>query len=274
MKNLIRGMVVCAVLACAFSLSAQTANPNAPTATAGAASTADAATPTADEIVEKYLAAIGGKEVIGKVKSISMESSAQIMGTEAPGTMVIVDGVGYRSDTDFNGTKIVSCYTDKGGWSINPMAGAADPTPMPDDQYKMGKEQIYVEGLYNYAAKGNKIELAGKDDKTYKIKLTTKDNAESVYTIDAATFLVKSVNMKGKMQGQDVDITTSPSDYRKTDVGYLLPYAIDLDFGGQFQLSIAVKKVELNKTIDPAVFEMPKPAAASEPAKPAASTPQ
>ena len=66
------------------------------------------------------------------------------------------------------------------------------------------------------------------------------------------------------MQGQEVDITTKYSDYRKTDVGFMVPYAIDLDFGGQFQLSIAVKKVELNKTIDPAVFEMPKQAEAAK----------
>ncbi|HKD75729.1 MAG TPA: hypothetical protein VKB76_09550, partial [Ktedonobacterales bacterium] len=95
---------------------------------------------------------------------------------------------------------------------------------------------------------------------------TSSDNVESVYVIDAATNLVKSVNSKGKMQDQDVDITETFSDYRKTDVGYLLPYAIDLDFGGQFSLSIAIKKVELNKTIDPTVFEMPKSAAATTPA--------
>jgi hypothetical protein len=35
-----------------------------------------------------------------------------------------------------------------------------------------------------------------------------------------------------------------------------------------------VKKVELNPTIDPAVFAMPKPAPASEPVKPATSTTQ
>jgi len=28
--------------------------------------------------------------------------------------------------------------------------------------------------------------------------------------------------------------------------------------GGQFALTVTVKKVELNKTIDPAIFEMPK----------------
>ena len=60
------------------------------------------------------------------------------------------------------------------------------------------------------------------------------------------------------MQDQDVDIITKFSDYRKTDLGYMIPYAIDLDIGGQFTLTIAVKKVELNKTIDPAIFAMPK----------------
>jgi hypothetical protein len=59
------------------------------------------------------------------------------------------------------------------------------------------------------------------------------------------------------MQGQPVTLTASYSDYRKTETGFMVPYGIGLDFG-QFQLSIAVKKVELNKAIDPAIFALPK----------------
>jgi len=260
LKNMIRGIFVIFVLAGAVALSAQDPTPSTP-APGAAAQTPAAPAPTADEIVQKYLAAIGGKDVISQVKSISTESSVQVMGSDAPSTTVILDGVGYKSETDFNGAKIVTCYNAKGGWSVNPMAGAADPTPMPDDQYNAGKDGIYVGGgLYDYAAKGNKIELLPIDAaaKTYKIKLTSKENVESTYVIDAATYLVKSESTKAKMQGQDVDLTETFSDYRKTDVGYLLPYGIDLDFGGQFSLTITVKKVELNKTIDPAIFALPK----------------
>jgi hypothetical protein len=214
---------------------------------------------TADDIVGKHLAAIGGKDAISKVKSLYLENSLTMMGSENPSTTTIVDGVGYKSEIDLNGTKIVQCYTDKGGWTINPMAGATSATPMPDDVYNSGKAQINIGGaLYDYAAKGSKVELLGKDGTGYKIKLTSKENVETVFLIDSTSYLITSVTAKGKMQDQDVQITTKYSDYRKTDVGYTIPYAIDVDFGGQFELAIAVKKVEVNKTIDPAVFAMPK----------------
>ncbi len=272
MKNVIHVILATAALAGAVSMSAQTppapqpapAPQAAPAAlTAPGASTTPTTPPaetslTVDDIVGKHAAALGGSDAISKVKSVVLESSITMMGAENPSTTTIVDGVGYKNEMDFNGTKIVQAYTDKGGWTINPMAGAPTATPMPDDVYNTGKGQIYVgDPLFDYAAKGSTVELIGKDGSAYKVKLTSKEKVQTVYLIDSTSFLITAVATKGKMQDQDVDITTKLSDYRKTDLGFTMPYAIDVDLGGQFSLTIAVKKVELNKTIDPAIFAMP-----------------
>jgi hypothetical protein len=253
MKKFILGILAFTALAGAASVQIQA---QAPAATPAAV---PAPALTADQVVGKNLDAVGGKDAISKIKSISTEATMQVMGNEAPSKTVVMDGVGLKSESEFNGMKIISVYTEKGGWMQNPMAGATDPTPMPDDQYNAGKGGIYVGGmLYDYAAKGSTIALASSDDKTYTIKLTTKEKQEYTYVIDAKTFLVSSMATTAQMQGQPVELTTSYSDYKKTDAGFMVPYSMGMDFGGQFQLSMTVNKVEVNKTIDPAIFAMPK----------------
>lgn len=214
---------------------------------------------TADEIVARHMAAVGGKDVIGQVKSLSMETTTHVNGVEMPGTVATLDGVASRSESAFNGQKIVQCFTADGGWFMNPFAGIPDPTPMPDDQYQLGKNQIYIAGdFHDYAADGSRLELLSKDAGSYSVKLTTKDNVEATYVFDASTYLIQSVTRKGKIQDQDVTISASLSDYRKTEVGLTVPYSISVDVPGQPSLSVTIEKVEVNKTVDPAICAMPK----------------
>jgi hypothetical protein len=215
-----------------------------------------------DDIINKHIDAIGGKDLLGKITSVYEEATLQVMGNEAPEIITIVNGKGFKSETEFNGQKIITVVTDKSGWVINPMAGASDPTAMPAEQLKGAKEQLFVAGpLLNYAANGYKAELQGQEKvgsvNAYKIKLTSKDSVEAIYFIDPTTYYLIKETRHGNAMGQDVEITITPSNYKKTDFGNTLPNNIDTDYGGQFQLTIVVKKVEINKAVDPKIFDMP-----------------
>ena len=212
---------------------------------------------TADEIINKHFDAVGGKDKVSQIKSIYSESSVQVMGNDAPSTLTILNGKGYRLESDFNGQKMIQVYTDKGGWAVNPMAGSSDPQAMPDDQYKQGKDQIDVGGpLLDYSAKGNKVEMQGKDEGGFKLKVTNKDGIATTYWIDPSTYYVTKASFTSSMMGQEMEVTRNYSNYQKTDYGYTMPFTIEINYGGQFSVTSNVKKVQVNKDVDPKIFDM------------------
>lgn len=216
-----------------------------------------------DEIISKNIEAMGGKDKISQVNSVKIESTMQAMGNESPTTTTILNGKGFKTESEMMGSKMVQVVTDKGGWIINPMMGASAPTPMEDAQFKAGADQLFIGGnLFEYAAKGNKVELLGQekigDVNAYKIKLTNTDNIETAYYLDPTTYYIIQTVKKVSMMGQDMDLTVSFSDYKKTDAGIVMAYKTEVNYGGQFSLTSEIKTIEINKTIDPAIFEMPK----------------
>lgn len=213
---------------------------------------------TADEIVNKYVDALGGKKVISGITSLVIESSVNVMGTDAPSKTYILPGKGFKSETDFNGSMIVNCVTDKRAWGMNPMAGQSTATALPEEQAKTMRGSMYIGGpLVDYASKGYKVELAGKDGSDYKLKVTNAGGVNVTYYINTNTYLIDKSVANIEIQGQSVEISTSFSDYRKTDVGFMAPYKQAVSYP-QFTIDITNTKIEVNKTVDPAIFEMPK----------------
>jgi hypothetical protein len=216
---------------------------------------------TADEVVNKHIAAIGGKDVITKIKTQVTDADLEVMGSTLTSQTTIVVGVGFKNVANFNGQEIIQCVTPTGGWMINPLQGQTDPQPLPEDQVKAAQSAFDLGGeLFNYQAKGSKVELAGTEKigsaDAIKLKLTNKEGKSTLYFIDPATYYVVKRETTSTIQGQDVTAVSTFSNFKKTDIGYVMPYTTVSNQG--FEITINVTKVEFNKEVDPKIFEMPK----------------
>ena len=212
---------------------------------------------TAEEIVAKNLQAVGGNDVIASTKSAVITANLEVMGNDVPTVTTIVVGKGFKSETDFQGTKIIQAMTDHGGWTVNPMAGATTPTAMSDAELKSAQRQLQATPLANYTDNGGKLELLGKDTADYKVRLTNTNGYKATFFINMKTYLIDKEEVHVTAQGQEVDVTVTLSDYRKIDNGLLMPFKIEREMP-QYTLNITTQKVEVNKDIDPKIFDMPK----------------
>ena len=217
---------------------------------------------TADEVIGKYIQAIGGKDKLSSITSLYIESTVDVMGMQGLVKSTTLNGKGMKQDIDIMGNIITTCYTDQGGWSINPMTGSASAEDLPEAQYKTGKDNINIGGPFiNYAEKGYKAELEGNetvgDVNAIKVKITLPDSTSSLYFFDPGTYLLIKSIQQADMQGQMVDNVITFSDYQETD-GYLAPHKMEISVaGGQFVMNMAVSKVEINVPVDEAIFVKP-----------------
>ena len=81
---------------------------------------------TADDVIAKYVDALGGAEKVKSIQSIYTEAVAVgPNGSEITTTIYRVQGKLFRSETDFGMGKFGILVTEKGGWFSNPRNGGA-----------------------------------------------------------------------------------------------------------------------------------------------------
>lgn len=233
-----------------------------------------------DEVIAKYIEAIGGKEKLDAVKSAKVSGKTMFGGgMEAAMTIEYKRPMKMRVETSLQGMTMVQAFDGDTGWHIQPFMGKTDPEKMSPEMLEQFKDEGEFEGpLVDYKKKGHKAELLGKEDfegsEVYKIKLTKKSGNVEVYNIDAEYFIPIQMTAKRKFQGTEMEVKISFGDYK--DVGGLL-IAHSMQIGGAMGgISMTFDKIELNVAIADERFKMPevkkkKPASDSdkdEPAKP------
>ena len=246
LNQLRRGLAPLAVLLCAAAVHAQ----------------------TVDEIIEKNIAATGGRAALEKVASRVTTGTITVStpGGDITGSIEVYNKAPNKARTliqidasQFNLGKIVQDQRFNGtaGYAIDSLNGNRE---MTGDQVELAKASTFPTPLLRYKERGIKIELAGREKvgerDAYVLRIAPPAGPPARMFIDADTYLVvKTVVTVNAPQVGDVEQTQLVSDYRDVN-GVKVPF--EVRSVNQFQtLVIRVAKVDDNVDIDEKMFSKP-----------------
>src|SRR5580765_8585403 len=220
-------------------------------------------TPTVDELIAKNIKARGGMEKLKYINSMRVSGKmGMAKGFEAPFTMMQKGPQMTRTEFTFQGMTGMQVYDGKNAWMVMPFMGKKDPEAMPTEQAQMLDEQADMDGpLVDYKEKGNKVELAGKEQvegaDAYKLKVTLKNGQTRTIFLDAETGLEVKTEAKRIMRGSEVDGETFLSDYKEVN-GLMMPFTMESGAKGQsMRQKMVIDSVLCNANLPDSLFAMP-----------------
>ena len=223
---------------------------------------------TADEVIEKYLTAIGGREALAKLTSRTTTGTITLstpggdvsgpveIYNQAPNksrTLIRLDlssfGAGQMTfDQRFNGTS---------GYVIDTLQGNRD---IAGNQLENMKNTSFPTPFLNYKELGATAELGGKEKvgerDAYVLIFTPRSGSVARQFIDTESYLpIKTVIKIELPQVGEVEQTTEFSDYRPVD-GIKVSFSVRATSAVQTS-TVAITKVEHNTKIDDTLCSKP-----------------
>jgi hypothetical protein len=227
-----------------------------------------AAAQTADEIVEKHLAAVGGRAALGKLTSRIMTGTITIStpGGEFSGPIQVMNQAPNKVRTlinlDLSAVGVGKMTIDQRfdgvtGYAIDTLQGNRDIT---GDQLEGMRNSVFPTPLLNYRQNGVGVELTGKekvgDREAYLLVLKPKTGPSTKNYIDATTFLlVRQVVTADIPPVGTLEQTTDFSDDKEVD-GIKVPHKLVSSSSVQ-NFTVTIDKVEHNGSLDQTLFVRP-----------------
>jgi len=209
-------------------------------------------------ILDASIEAMGGREKLAKLKSITQIGTISVPAMQLSGTMklYIESPDKLRLILDFPAMgKTIQGLNDGVVWSSDPMGG---PRLIPDDEAKDLHQQADLGYRLNFRENYKSIEFVEDTEfdgqNAHKIRLVDHDDQESIeyYSVESKLQIGSEVTSKTQM-GQ-ISIVTTIRDYKELD-GLTQPTSMIQKIGPN-EVDITFDTVSHDK-IDDTVFELP-----------------
>lgn len=222
------------------------------------ASTAEAL-PSVDQILDKYVAALGGKEAVLKISSRVAKGTLELDQMAGEATTEIYQKAPNKMFTDTESPSFgayIRAYDGTKGWQDTPQTGLDDVT---GGQLASLKRSAEFYGDINLKELFPKMSLKGKESvdghDAYVVEAVAEDGSPETWYFDANTGL--RVRIISQTEGPDgtTEVDTQLGDYREVD-GIKYPFLIHQSLG-MIAYTIRLAEVKQNVPIDDAKFAKP-----------------
>ena len=147
--------------------------------------------PTAKQIIDNYITALGGKQKLESVKTLSMKNTISVMGMDMEGKTVKKDNK-FKSTQTMMGQEMVQMFDGEKGYA-NQMGQKID---FPADQVAKLKVSKIIDALGMDPAKIKTVEKKQVDGADYYV--LSSDDSKSYFDVKTG-LLSKTENDKGNM---------------------------------------------------------------------------
>ena len=228
-----------------------------------------AAAQTAEEILDKSIAAMGGRAAFDKIKSRSMTGSISLStpAGDIPGTIEILNARPNKARTVIKADRsafgagalvIDQRFDGQTGYVLDSLQGNRDIT---GNQLDNMRNTGFPHGFLDYKGLGFSVKLQGKEKvgagEAYVIVFEPAKGSAIRQYIDAQTMLPMkfSLTVNVPQVGQDVEQTTTFEDYKEVD-GIKLPFKL-ISSSSLQSFTITLDKVTHNVDVDEKLFSKP-----------------
>jgi hypothetical protein len=227
---------------------------------------------SATQIIDKNIAASGGQSAWHAVQSLTLEGTMDAGGKEdheLPFVMKLKRERKSRLEIAFKDQTAVQVYDGTQGWKVRPFLNRNEVEPYTKAELAAAGGTDDLDGpLVDYAAKGTKIALVGKEPveghPAYKLKLSLKNGDQRHVWIDASTFLeLKSEGEPRRLDGKMHHVAVYYRDY-KSEHGLMVAHVLETTVEGVKQThKIKISRLAVNEPLSDALFQKPQLAASA-----------
>lgn len=212
---------------------------------------------TAEQVVEDYLNAIGGRGKIGQIKDMQSTATMQMRGPSFGIKTFQKGGNKIMIEMSMNG-QVMNKQLFDGSQGSQSAMGQVEALEGEDlgnvkEQAKISKEADYKTGGYNVTLKG--IEDVNGSN-AFVLEVVRPDGKKTTEYYDTKTSLkVREVSIDQGMDGNPTTQTVEMSDYKEVG-GVKMPHTLTVSGIFPVPFKVSISEIKVNAGVDDSVFKM------------------